>query len=246
MREQDCPDAEQLGHAAPFLPRRQLWLYVGVYDFAGLQAQAPPAGTNGRSASFGAGARWPPEWRAALGRVAAVTPLLIVGWEQSKPDEMLENLSSEFGSRLAKLGSAGTPAALMAALQAVLGPGTVGPQLPAPMVGQPGSRAGWSGRVGVAASETNHTLPPRCPPHPAPAGCARADSGVQVAVPRPLLVVRGVRGGGCAAGQRAAAAPGVVAAGQHRILVAAGTGGSGLCRVCRPTGSRPAGLLQAC
>ena len=78
---------------------------------------------------------WPLEWRAALGRVAAATPLLIVGREQFKQDEMLESLSSEFGSRLGKLGGLGQPAALMSALQGALGPDSVGPPLAAPMVG---------------------------------------------------------------------------------------------------------------
>ena len=109
---------------------RQLWLYCGVYDFAGLQAQQ----ANG-------GGRWPASWRAALGRVAGVTPLLIVGWEQYKPDEMLESLASEFGSRLTKLGPLGEPAALMQTLAAVLG--STGPPLPAPLVGasSPGPQA---------------------------------------------------------------------------------------------------------
>lgn len=124
-------------------PRRQLWLYVGVYDFAGLQPQvalpAPGSSGNGRgappsgSASAGPSGRWPPEWRAALGRVAAATPLLIVGWEQLRADEMLENLASEFATRLAKLGPLGEAPALMAALQGALG-GALGPQLPGPMV----------------------------------------------------------------------------------------------------------------
>ncbi len=108
--------------------RRQLWLYVGVYDFAGLQSAGQ--GSNGSSG----GNRWPAEWRSALGRVAVATPLLIVGWEQFKPDEMLESLASEFASRLTKLGPQGAPPALMAALQASLG-GALGPQLPGPLVG---------------------------------------------------------------------------------------------------------------
>lgn len=106
---------------------RQLWLYVGVYDFAGLQ------GTSQSSGALSGGDRWPAEWRAALGRVAVATPLLIVGWEQFKPDEMLESLTSEFASRLTKLGAQGSPPALMAALQASLG-GALGPQLPGPLV----------------------------------------------------------------------------------------------------------------
>jgi hypothetical protein len=98
-----------------------------VYDFAGLQPQQ----ANGGGVS--SGVRWPASWRAALGRVAGVTPLLIVGWEQYKPDEMLESLASEFGSRLTKLGALGEPAALMQTLAAVLG--STGPPLPAPLVG---------------------------------------------------------------------------------------------------------------
>ncbi|KAL4857248.1 Phosphatidylinositol 4-kinase alpha 1 [Chlorella vulgaris] len=108
---------------------RQLWLYCGVYDFAGLKAAA--------SAQHGSSGRWPAEWRQAAGRVAAVSPLLIVGWEQYKPDELLESLTSEFGSRLAKLGPLGESAALTSALSALLGPDLAAPglkaQLPAPM-----------------------------------------------------------------------------------------------------------------
>lgn len=120
---------------------RQLWLYVGVYDFAGLQASS--ASANGPSG----GDRWPTEWRAALGRVAVATPLLIVGWEQFKPDEMLESLASEFASRLTKLGPQGAPPALMAALQAALG-GALGPQLPGPLVGGASGGCGMDGMVG--------------------------------------------------------------------------------------------------
>lgn len=120
---------------------RQLWLYVGVYDFAGLQASS--ASANGPSG----GDRWPAEWRAALGRVAVATPLLIVGWEQFKPDEMLESLASEFASRLTKLGPQGAPPALMAALQAALG-GALGPQLPGPLVGGASGGCGMDGMVG--------------------------------------------------------------------------------------------------
>jgi hypothetical protein len=115
---------------------RQLWLYVGVYDFAGLQSP----GQNGGNGP-GGGDRWPAEWRGALGRVAVATPLLIVGWEQFKPDEMLDSLASEFASRLTKLGLQGAPPALMAALQASLG-GALGPQLPGPLVGWAAGRWG--------------------------------------------------------------------------------------------------------
>ena len=106
-----------------------------MYDFAGLQPQQQQQPANGgRNGSSAAGGRGPASWRAALGRVAAVTPLLIVGWEQYKPDEMLESLASEFGSRLSKLGPLGEAPALMQALTAVLG-GT-GPLLPAPLVSE--------------------------------------------------------------------------------------------------------------
>ena len=77
--------------------------------------------------------RWPVAWQAALGRVSAATPLLIMGREQQKADEMLDSLASEFGSRLTKLGRLGEPAALMAALAGALG-GSPWPQLPAPVV----------------------------------------------------------------------------------------------------------------
>ena len=98
-----------------------MWLYCGVYDFAGM-AQQPEAPR-----------RWPVAWQAALGRVSAATPLLIMGREQQKADEMLDSLASEFGSRLTKLGRLGEPAALMAALAGALG-GSPWPQLPAPVV----------------------------------------------------------------------------------------------------------------
>ncbi|KAL4452207.1 hypothetical protein ABPG75_007869 [Micractinium tetrahymenae] len=118
---------------------RQLWLYCGVYDFGSLQ-QAAPAPQNGRrvtashAPTSAAAGRWPPAWHGALGRVAAATPLLILGWEQFKPDELMENLASEFGSRLTKLGPAGESAALAAALAAELGtdPWQQGP-VPAPL-----------------------------------------------------------------------------------------------------------------
>lgn len=113
----------------PAGPCRQLWLYVGIYDFAALQQQ----NGQGNTTADGTSGRWPIEWRASLGRVAAVTPLLIVGWEQFKPDEMLESLASEFATRLTMLGTLGEPPALSSALQGVLG-GAVGPQLPGPMV----------------------------------------------------------------------------------------------------------------
>lgn len=97
-----------------------------MYDFGGLQ-QGAPAQQNGRRvtvahapASAAAG-RWPPAWRGALGRVAGATPLLILGWEQFKPDEMMENLASELGSRLTRLGTAGGAEALTTALAAQLG-----------------------------------------------------------------------------------------------------------------------------
>lgn len=108
------------------LCRRQLWLYCGVYDFGGLQQDAPAA-QNGRRVTVAhapvaaAAGRWPPAWRGALGRAAAATPLLVLGWEQFKPDEMMENLASELGSRLTKLGPAGEATALTAALAAELG-----------------------------------------------------------------------------------------------------------------------------
>ena len=45
---------------------RLLWLYCGVHDFAGLHAR-------------GAASGWPVSWRPALGKIAANTPVLIVG-----------------------------------------------------------------------------------------------------------------------------------------------------------------------
>lgn len=141
----------------PLVCHRQLWLYCGVYDFAGLKAAA--------SAQHGSSGRWPAEWRQAAGRVAAVSPLLIVGWEQYKPDELLESLTSEFGSRLAKLGPLGESAALTSALFALLGPDLAAPglkaQLPAPMVCGWG---GWAGRALRGQLSRPRTCPKGCPP----------------------------------------------------------------------------------
>ena len=99
---------------------RLLWLYVGIYDFAGLVA-----------AAAGVAPRWPPAWRASLGQVAATSPLLALGMEQQRGVDLQEQLQSEFGSRLTKLGQRGTLAVLTAQLTALAGP--AGPPLSAPL-----------------------------------------------------------------------------------------------------------------
>ncbi len=71
---------------------RHLWLYCAVYDFGGLQRRLG-AGAPGAP---GAGALppWPPAWRGALGRVAAVTPVLRLGIEQQRAEAMAERLQA--------------------------------------------------------------------------------------------------------------------------------------------------------
>ena len=99
---------------------RHLWFYSAVFNFAGLQRR-------------GSEANWPPEWRAALGRISLATPFLVVGSEQQKDDELQERLRSEFGSRLGKLPPAvGSGAALAAALTTVVStpPGSNTPPAP--------------------------------------------------------------------------------------------------------------------
>lgn len=135
-----------------------------MYDFGGLQ-QTAAAPQNGRRVTVAhapagaAAARWPPAWRGALGCVAAATPLLILGWEQFKPDELMENLASELGSRLTKLGPTGEAAPLAAALAAQLGAEAWqhGP-VPAPLVRRARGaasatrRGGWAPRLSSPAA----------------------------------------------------------------------------------------------
>eukprot|EP00887_Chlorella_sp_A99_P002072 scaffold21.g2072.t1 len=98
---------------------RQLWLYAGVYDFGGLLPPSQRAHA------------WPAAWQAPLGQLAAVSPVLLLGMEQQRGVDLQEQLQSEFGARLAKLGARGSLAALTAALTALAGP--AGPALTAPL-----------------------------------------------------------------------------------------------------------------
>ena len=108
---------------------RLLWLYVGVFDFGGLLRGAHTPSASGTSG--GAPPAWPRSWRPALGALAAASPVLVLGMEQQRGLDLEEQLRSEFGSRLAKLGQRGAPGALASALADLAG--VQGPALSPPL-----------------------------------------------------------------------------------------------------------------
>ncbi|KAK9861970.1 hypothetical protein WJX84_004092 [Apatococcus fuscideae] len=85
---------------------RVLWLYIAVFDLAGLAGEAAPASRRRQEAV-----------RAAIGRLAASAPIcLLVGLQASS-----ERLEAELWERLQFLGRLGTSKSLLASLRTAMG-----------------------------------------------------------------------------------------------------------------------------
>uniref|UniRef100_A0A383V936 1-phosphatidylinositol 4-kinase n=1 Tax=Tetradesmus obliquus TaxID=3088 RepID=A0A383V936_TETOB len=105
---------------------RNLWLYTAMHKLvnpaAGITAfsdepfaAAAAAGLPGKTGGVVA------EWQLAAGRLAAVTPLLVVGTDSYIEADMVERLKVELGEQLSRAGSLGSSSSLSAALTSLLG-----------------------------------------------------------------------------------------------------------------------------
>ncbi|KAF8068220.1 PI4KA1 [Scenedesmus sp. PABB004] len=105
-----APQSAQREDASTTRLFRSLWLYSAMHKLV-----APvPRGEAGSAAGVA-------EWQAAAGRLAAVTPLLVVGTDSFHEADMVERLKVELGEQLDAAGSRGSPSSLAAALVSLLG-----------------------------------------------------------------------------------------------------------------------------
>eukprot|EP00878_Enallax_costatus_P012821 GHUV01013388.1.p1 GENE.GHUV01013388.1~~GHUV01013388.1.p1 ORF type:complete len:2087 (+),score=705.77 GHUV01013388.1:215-6475(+) len=95
---------------------RNLWLYTATYKLV----NPSTALVAGASSSSSAGSSVQ-EWQIAAGRLAAVTPLLVVGTDSYHEADMVERLKVELEEQLAQVGSLGSNSSLSAVLISLLG-----------------------------------------------------------------------------------------------------------------------------